>query len=651
MTARGLLGRVAAVAAVALFAVGAGASFAAGPSAHIDDVKIEPGYVELLLTTSNLPAGFSLKSAPIQVDADGAKLPARVSSQGRTTTAPRSSDRAAMVLLDTSGSMSYQDLAAAREAALDYAGALPADVRVGVITFADQAELVVKPTTNRAALGRGLDTVTPGGNTALYDAIHLGVSTLEGHGGSAQHRLVVLSDGVDTSSRTTLDATTKLLETRNVATDVVAFRYAAGETSSVRQLAAARGGRVLAANDTGQLSAVFTEIARSFTERASVLVGVPARLAETTARLTVTIGTGASAFSTSKQVTFAAAAAGAPAAVPGESGVFGWLPDWSWQMWLLAGLTFVSILLAVLLLIVVGRGEDTGKRALDQIAQYGPRRAAVRHEQPNENPFARTAVGWTEEVLRARGWEETVAERLDLASISMKPAEWTLLRICGCVVLFGLLLLLGMNFIVAVALGAVLGWLVTHLVVRIRISRRRSAFSDQLPDVLQLVAGSLQSGFSLAQALDAVVREDTQPAAGEFSRALAETRIGAELEDSLDRVAQRMASDDMRWIVMAIRIQREVGGNLAEVLLTTVSTMRERAQVRRQVRALTAEGRLSAYVLLGLPVGIAGFMLMVRPEYIAHLYTSLFGVLLIAVALLSMAIGAFWMSRLVQVEV
>ena len=153
-------------------------------------------------------------------------------------------------------------------------------------------------------------------------------------------------------------------------------------------------------------------------------------------------------------------------------------------------------------------------------------------------------------------------------------------------------------------------------------SRNRAAFAEQLPDVLQLIAGSLQSGFSLPQALDAVVREDTQPSTGEFSRALAEVRIGADLEDALDRVADRMDSADLRWTVMAIRIQREVGGNLAEVLLDNRGTMRERAFLRRHVRALSAEGRLSAYILVVLPVLVGIWLFISSPSYMRPLYTT-----------------------------
>ena len=144
------------------------------------------------------------------------------------------------------------------------------------------------------------------------------------------------------------------------------------------------------------------------------------------------------------------------------------------------------------------------------------------------------------------------------------------------------------NVVIGILAGALLGWLSMHVILSIRIGRRRAAFGEQLPDVLQLIAGSLQSGFSLPQAVDAVVREGSQPAASEFSRALVEARLGADLEDALNRVADRMDSDDLRWTVMAIRIQREIGGNLAEVLRTTVGTIRERAYLRRQVQLRSA---------------------------------------------------------------
>lgn len=521
---------------------------------------------------------------------------------------PAGAARGSMLLLDTSGSMSKDDLAVARNAALVYSRALPPDVRVGLIRFAEKPEVVTEPTTNRTDLATGLAGLRPGGETSLYDAIGLAVSALEKLGGPAELRLVVLSDGMDTSSGSSLSRVRNLLVREKVVADFIAFRYGSADRSAIRELAKASGGQVLTAEDAAQLSDAFSAIARS-----------------------------------------------APKATDGNDGAFAWLPsfsNWTWQLWLVAGVTFTAVLLLALVLFQgIGRREDTGKRVLDQIKLYGPRREAAVAELRQESSLARSAVGMTEELLRARGWEEKVAEQLDLAAMKFKPGEWTLLRVCAAVVAAAALILLGVNFFIGVALGGLLGWVGTLMFVTVRISRRRRAFAEQLPDVLQLVAGSLQSGFSLAQALDAVVREDIQPTAGEVARAMAETRIGVETEDALDRVAARMASDDMKWIVMAIRIQREVGGNLAEVLLTTVVTMRERARTRRQVRALSAEGRLSAYVLLALPMGIGGFVLWSNPDYLRPLYTTGLGIFMLFGAVVFMVLGTFWMSRVVKVEV
>lgn len=630
---------IAGAAALVLGGLGAAPAFAAGPTAHIDEVEATAGKAEITLSVSDLPPDLSLGSAEVRVTANGTELPAEVVPQSRSEMSGKGELPRSVMVVDTSGSMET-DLAAARDAALNYIRSLPPDARIGLIAFADRPRLVVPPTANQVALVKALDGLKAAGATSLYDAVKLGASTLDGLGGSAPRRLVVLSDGADTASSTSLDAVAKLLATEKVTVDIVAFRYGTGDTSGLRRLANAEGGRVLMAEDSTQLTAAFGEAARRYTERALISVEVPHEFAGESVLLSVTVSSEDNTFGANGRVS-----------IPGGlAWYFTWLPAWSLQVWLLAGLTFVSILLSVLLAVGFGRREEAGSRVLDLIAKYGPQRASV-PERPRESGFAQAAVGWTEQMLRARGWEEKVAERLDLASVSLKPAEWTLLRACASFILSGLFILLGVNFFVAVALGVLIGWVGTMLFVTIRVRRRRAAFADQLPDVLQLVAGSLRSGFSLAQALDAVVREDTQPAAGEISRALAETRIGVELEDALDRIAYRMASDDLKWIVMAIRIQREVGGNLAEVLLNTVTTMRERAQMRRQVRALSAEGRLSAYVLLALPFGMAAYFYISRPEYLVPLYTTFPGIVLLVIAVVFMALGSFWMSRLVKVEV
>jgi tight adherence protein B len=195
--------------------------------------------------------------------------------------------------------------------------------------------------------------------------------------------------------------------------------------------------------------------------------------------------------------------------------------------------------------------------------------------------------------------------------------------------------------------GAVLPW----LYLGIRKSRRLKAFNGQLAETLQLIAGSLSAGLSLSQSLDTVVREGNEPIAGEFRRALIEARLGVQVEDSLENIAKRMESADFEWIVMAIRIQREVGGNLSELLLKVADTIRERDYLRRQVQTLSAEGRLSAWILGALPVGMFAYMMVANREYVSVLYTTFLGWIMLAVAGVLMAVGSFWMSRVVKVDV
>jgi Flp pilus assembly protein TadB len=294
-----------------------------------------------------------------------------------------------------------------------------------------------------------------------------------------------------------------------------------------------------------------------------------------------------------------------------------------------------------------GRDRDVAVR----IAHYGPRH---RGHQDEHAPGAvgragSVAIDVTKRLMSPEA-QRRLASRLELAGVTRKPAEWVLLGGCLAFVVAAAVSLLTRDIIIGVPVGAVVGWLCMWMLLNYLIRRRRNAFADQLPDLLQLLASSLQSGFSLLQALDVVVREMTQPAAGEFARALGEARLGAELETCLETIADRMASDDLRWTVIAIRIQRGIGGHLAEVLSTTVNTIRERGFLRRQVHALTAEGRLSAYVLIALPIAMAGYLFVTDPTYMRPLYTTHVGLLLLGAAFVLQILGVVLMRQMIKVE-
>jgi tight adherence protein B len=316
------------------------------------------------------------------------------------------------------------------------------------------------------------------------------------------------------------------------------------------------------------------------------------------------------------------------------------------------GLVFLFLLVVSLMIFSPLIDYARHRRRIAQVDQFtlpgvGPTPRAARAD---ENPFVQTALAISSVFVRSLKAQAAIAERLDRAGIRLRPNEWVLIRIAACVVSIGLfLLLLGPVF--GVVIGFLVGFAGTAIFRRIRTERRYQAFADRLPDALQLVVGSLRAGFSLGQAIDAMIREAPEPLATEFTRALATTRLGADLDDALARLAQRMRSRDLEWVVIAIRIQREVGGNLAEVVSTNVEAMREREGLRRHVRALSAEGRLSAYILCGLPPLVIVMMLAIRQEYMLPLFTSARGIMLLVLAAVLMAAGSFWMWRTVKVEV
>jgi tight adherence protein B len=214
-----------------------------------------------------------------------------------------------------------------------------------------------------------------------------------------------------------------------------------------------------------------------------------------------------------------------------------------------------------------------------------------------------------------------------------------------------LVLLLTGGSILAALLAIAFGVLVPWLYLGAKESKRKKAFAAQLPDTLQLIAGSLAAGYSLPQAIGAATADSPAPTGVEFDRALVEARLGVPIEDALEGIAQRLESIDFSWVVMAIRIQRDVGGNLAEVLNTTAATLRERDRLRRQIDVLSAEGRFSAWILGGLPLAVGLWLALTRPDYLAPLVTSLLGWIMVFVGTLLMVVGVFWLRKTVKVEV
>jgi tight adherence protein B len=302
-----------------------------------------------------------------------------------------------------------------------------------------------------------------------------------------------------------------------------------------------------------------------------------------------------------------------------------------------------------------GRPEERMRRRLSFYTLSGRQvRLETQVQQSGvlgNSAIARSAVELAGRVTKERGLGDVIDGRLDAAGVPMRTPEWLLVHLGSTVGLSLLFLLLSGGSLVGAIVGLLLGLAAPWMVLVIRQGRRESAFLAQLPDTLQMLAGSLQAGYSLPQALDTVVREGQPPMSVEFNRALVESRLGMPVEDALEGIGRRLESQDFSWVVMAVRIQRDVGGNLAELLMTVAETLRERERLRRQVKVLSAEGRLSGWILGSLPVVFFVYLTLANPTYLAPLYSTTLGIAMMITAVVLLAVGAFWLSRVVKVEV
>ena len=596
-----------------------------GPGIDIDHVEVVDDQVSVLLGTDRLPLG----SEP---DLDGVVV--RIGEDSVTATAvPVSSGevrRTTVLALDTSLSMRGARLDAARAAARAFLEAAPGDVRVGLISFSADVREVVAPTTDHDAVASAIDDLRLTRGTHVYDAVARAVTTT---GEAGARSVLLLSDGLSTGGRVTLREATRAATDDGVVVDVVALDQGTAARATLGRIATTSGGDVVGATDRASLARAFTDQAEALGRQVLVQFQRPEG-APDEAVLEVTVPTSTTEFSDSAFVALPGAAPvertlATPKALVGPRG-------------LLLGSGALGLGLAAILAIVMlgGPGSSAAQRRIGTyLGETAPERAVG---------VRQSAVAVADRVVTA-DVKEWLVRRLAGAGMSVTPAEWALFHAGVIVVASAVGMVLGG---VVLSVLALLGGAVLPVVyLRHRHATRLAAFGAQLAETLGLMAGGLSAGLSLPQAVDTVVREGHEPMAGELRRTLVEHRLGVDIEDALESVADRMGSEDFGWVVMAVRIQREVGGNLSEILHTVADTLREREYLRRQVRTLSAEGRLSAWILGSIPVFMFFYMLFANRSYVSMLYTETTGLMMLSAAVGLLGTGAWFMSRLVKVAV
>jgi tight adherence protein B len=438
--------------------------------------------------------------------------------------------------------------------------------------------------------------------------------------------LVILSDGKDDGSTAALDEAIAAVQGEHV--EAISLTTPETDLASLQAL-----GRVTSADDPAGVSAAFARVADLLTP----VVGpttVPTTAAPTTTELPTTTEapttTATPTTTDAPRTTVAAPAApvytrppAPPAAGTGSS-------ESTRSLWLGAGGIFAGLLVVGLLLFPRQRVS----------------KARLGIQKPRSvSDMGKRTMSAVEELLERHGKRADVATALSGANISVQPGDF-IARVGIIAFVLGLVGLFIGGPVIALLAATTVCVAVWYYVRRTR-AKRQAAFADQLPDVLQLVTTALRSGYGITQALDSVAEEAEEPARSEFAHVLVESRLGRELSDAMRALAQRMESKDLEWVVSAIDINRETGGNLSEVLNGVSTTVRERQRMARHVRTLTAEGRLSARILTALPFLMALFQWRTNPENFA-LLTHGVGLAALITAGVFLVIGTVWVRKIVN---
>lgn len=521
--------------------------------------------------------------------------------------------------------------------------------QIAIVAFNSEVRVVQDFTTDVDRLLASIEEFPLGDFTAAYDAIIRSAALFEDS--ELQPNIIVFTDGEDTFSQNTVAQAEAAVRAAGGAL------FAMGQDhpgfDALAQVAERTGGQAFLADDAGAVGQLFTDV-RATLER-QYITTFSSRHPSGTVPLSLSIGSSTDEV----EMVVGSAREGAanlePVPVASPSG-----PEFLRKktgLYVGLGLLALAAFIAALSLGITFLGRENTLSATLQPYSEGFVAAADdtddddgRPQHMATTPILQRAVEATEQLAERRGLLQLVEAKLEQANLSLRPAEAIFFYVAGIVVIAALFLAL-----VGSAFGALIGTVVAALIppaiLNFLAARRRKQFVALLPDTLQLLASTLRAGFSLMQGVEAVSTEVSEPMGRELRRVVTEARLGRPLEESLEAVAERMGSPDFAWAVMAIRIQREVGGNLAELLVTVADTMVERERLRRDVDALTAEGRVSAIVLGLLPFGLGIFIAGANPGYMDPLFEETMGRIMLFGALILMGVGFVWMKKTIEVEI
>ncbi len=654
------------LAALALLALTAGspaAALAADEGSGDTSLRIEQldasQHPEVTLTVS-VPSdlnGILLDESAFTVTEDGVVRD--------VTVEPVPTDNLEVVLvLDASGSMQGEPLDAAKDAAQAFLDVLPSTVQVAVVSFASSPRVLSEFTTDRAETSSAVSSIEVAGETALHDGVLAAAGLFQGRD-PARRTIVLLSDGGDTVSAAPIEDAIDSLLGIDVSFIAVELQSPENDGVGIARMAAATDGSVVPAEDPQALADVFETIATQISNQ--YLVSYESDSYENTL-LAVSVSAAGLTIVSEAPVRYPSAPTTPPTVDPTPTPTptpitpadptperppvdvmalrDGSVVSLAWYQTnraLLIGAAAVFLAIAgIVLLGGFTRRSGVNYGAASAMAERlrAGKKGALTSITQGASEFAERSLKGD----RAQG----LNNRLDRAGVAMRPGEFIVMAMSFALGAAAI----GMLFhgIAAAAAAAVMTLLFFNWRLSAKAAKRNKKFAEQLPDALQLMSGSLRAGFGFVQAIATVGSEVASPCGDEFRRVKIETQLGKDIDEALAEMAVRVDSEDFKWIVEAIEIHREVGGDLAEILDTVTDTIRDRNSIRRRITALSAEGKISGVVLGGMPFVLAIVIMFLNPTYLQELLDSAMGIAMIVGGLVAMVIGIVWMRKITNLK-
>jgi tight adherence protein B len=575
------------------------------------------------------------------VSAQGAAAP-HLRENGRravgVTAANLGTSKTIVLAIDRSQSMRGRPLGNAIVAAEHFVGAAGPSDHVGVVVFGRSAIPLAGASAGPADARTALSSVTVDtkSGTALYDAIAVAARQLRADDRPGR-AIVVVTDGADVSSLHSLDDALAAARGAHASVYTIGIGGPAFRPDVLRKIATETGGTYRQALRSAGLSSVYASLERELARTWQVSYATSARPGDTL-RLNATVpGAGSAAASVTLPAT-----GGAPATSSSH------LPSaaysWAGSLVVSAAAAFL-VLLACAFWLASKQGAWLSARLdphLGKPHEKGKRRSRGSSAAARKQ-LADTVEGAFANLKQFRALQSLI-ERADVPwrAGELAAAAAALAFLLGLVVsvataspLFGLV-------------GMIVGFAAPIGYLSMKAGRRLKHFENQLPDVLITVASSLKAGHSFRQGIQSVVDEGAEPAAKDFKRVMNETQLGKPMDDALGDMAERVGSENLTFVVTAVTIQRQIGGSLAGLFDMVAETVRQRQQFARKIRSLTAMGRMSAYVLGGLPFFIAAAVTMMNPGYMSPLYHTGMGHAMLGGGLVMMALGSLMLKKIVS---